>query len=256
VSTHITAASGAAAWVDLAVRAAGGGVVAASDETFAEKENLVATADATHAPHTFGHKGQVYDGWETRRRRPTAEHPDPLDPAGDDWAVIRLGLPGIVHRVVVDTAFFDGNHPLSAEVDTRWIEGHPTPADGPWEPLCGTALQGNTAHTVEVEQPRADGCSTPRTGTTRRRRTCCSRARPPTWARATTTRSSPTPPGERADRRDLARRGRCAAERGRRRLGVAPGPARSGGVRRRPPRRGPAAGSMTASSTSSSPATP
>jgi allantoicase len=153
-----TAEAGASAWVDLAVRAVGGAVVAASDETFAEKENLVSTAGATHAAHTFGHKGQIYDGWETRRRRPTAEAPDPLDPAGDDWAVIRLGLPGIVHRVVVDTAFFDGNHPLSAEVDTRWIEGHPTPAeavDGPWEPLCGTALQGNTAHTVEVEAPRA-----------------------------------------------------------------------------------------------------
>ena len=151
-------ASGAAAWIDLAVRAVGGAVVAASDETFAEKENLVATADATHTAHTFGHKGQIYDGWETRRRRPTAGAPDPLDPAGDDWAVIRLGLPGIVHRVVVDTAYFDGNHPLSAAVDTRWIEGHPTPAeavDGPWEPLCGTALRGDTAHTVEVEQPRA-----------------------------------------------------------------------------------------------------
>jgi allantoicase len=150
--------SGAAAWVDLAVRAAGGGVVAASDETFAEKENLVSTADATHAEHTFGHKGQIYDGWETRRRRAVPDGPGPMDPAGDDWAVIRLGLPGIVHRVVVDTAFFDGNHPVSAEVDVRWIEGHPSPAevvDGPWESLCGTPLRGNTAHTVEVEHPRA-----------------------------------------------------------------------------------------------------
>jgi allantoicase len=157
-ATGRATASGAAAWVDLAVRAVGGAVVAASDETFAEKENLVSTADATHAAHTFGHKGQIYDGWETRRRRPTAEQPDPLDPAGDDWAVIRLGLPGIVHRVVVDTAFFDGNHPVSAEVDTRWIEGHPTPAeavDGPWEPLCATPLAGNTAQTVEVDRPRA-----------------------------------------------------------------------------------------------------
>ena len=146
------------AWVDLAVRAAGGGVVAASDETFAEKENLVSTAAPTHAAHTFGHKGQIYDGWETRRRRAVPDGPGPTDPAGDDWAVIRLGLPGIVHRVVVDTAFFDGNHPVSAEIDVRWIEGHPSPTevvDGPWEPLCGTALQGDTAHTVEVEHPRA-----------------------------------------------------------------------------------------------------
>jgi allantoicase len=150
--------AGAGAFVDLAVRAAGGGVVAASDETFAEKENLVSTAAATHAAHTFGHKGQIYDGWETRRRRAVPGGPGPMDPEGDDWAVIRLGLPGIVHRVVVDTAFFDGNHPVSAEIDVRWIEGHPSPdevVDGPWEPLCGTDLQGDTAHTVEVEHPRA-----------------------------------------------------------------------------------------------------
>ena len=156
--TDQSAPPGAGAFVDLAVRAAGGGVVAASDETFAEKENLVSTAAPTHAAHTFGHKGQIYDGWETRRRRAVPDGPGPMDPAGDDWAVVRLGLPGIVHRVVVDTAFFDGNHPVSAEVDVRWIEGHPSPAevvDGPWEPLCGTALQGDTAHTVEVEHPRA-----------------------------------------------------------------------------------------------------
>ena len=138
--------------IDLASRAVGGGVVAASDETFAEKENLVTAAAPTHAAHTFGHKGQVYDGWETRRRR------DDLGPDGDDWAVVRLGLPGIVHRVVVDTAFFDGNHPVSADVDTCWIEGHPAPDEvvaGPWERLCGAELQGDTAHTVEAEVPRA-----------------------------------------------------------------------------------------------------
>ena len=113
----------ASRWSPAASRAVGGGVVAASDETFAEKENLVTAAPATHAAHTFGHKGQVYDGWETRRRR------DSLGPDGDDWAVVRLGLPGTVHRVVIDTAFFDGNHPVSADVDTCWIEGHPTPAE-------------------------------------------------------------------------------------------------------------------------------
>ncbi|WP_018331025.1 allantoicase [Actinomycetospora chiangmaiensis] len=136
--------------IDLASRAVGGGVVAASDETFAEKENLVAAADPTHAAHTFGHKGQLYDGWETRRRR------GDLD--GEDWAVVRLGLPGVVHRVVVDTAFFDGNHPVSAEVDTCWFEGRPTPEQvvaAPWEPLCGTDLKGNTAHPVDADVPRA-----------------------------------------------------------------------------------------------------
>ena len=36
----------------------------------------------------FGHKGKEYDGWETRRRRTP----------GHDWAIVRLGAPGIVAR--------------------------------------------------------------------------------------------------------------------------------------------------------------
>ena len=66
---------------DLASRALGGGVVCANDELFAERENLIKPERPGIRPHTFGHKGQVYDGWETRRRR---------EP-GHDWAIVRLG---------------------------------------------------------------------------------------------------------------------------------------------------------------------
>ena len=41
------------------------------------------------------------DGWETRRRR----HP------GNDWVILKLGQPGRVRRIEVDTAFFRGNYP-------------------------------------------------------------------------------------------------------------------------------------------------
>jgi allantoicase len=67
---------------DLASRAMRGSVVAASDEFFAEKENLIKPGPAVFSPSTFGHKGQVYDGWETRRRR------------GPDGGVARLRLHG------------------------------------------------------------------------------------------------------------------------------------------------------------------
>ena len=46
-----------------------GSVVAASDEFFAAKENLITPSAAGLRPATFDVKGQVYDGWETRRRR-------------------------------------------------------------------------------------------------------------------------------------------------------------------------------------------
>src|SRR3954453_4622242 len=100
---------------DLANRALGGAVVAANDESFAAKENLVATAEPV-ARADFGNKGKEYDGWETRRRRSP----------GHDWAIVRLGAPGIVAGVVVDAPFFTGNYPPRAAVEGPAVEGHPT----------------------------------------------------------------------------------------------------------------------------------
>ena len=55
--------------VDLASRRLGSSVMAASDEAFAEKENLINAHRPQFTAETFGNKGQEYDGWETRRRR-------------------------------------------------------------------------------------------------------------------------------------------------------------------------------------------
>jgi len=48
--------------VNLAARRLGAGVIAASDEFFGEKENLLRAERPTFRPHTFGHKGQIVDG--------------------------------------------------------------------------------------------------------------------------------------------------------------------------------------------------
>ncbi len=58
------------AWPDLAGRALGGSVIYANDELFAERENLIKPEEPVFRPHTFGHKGQIMDGWETRRQGP------------------------------------------------------------------------------------------------------------------------------------------------------------------------------------------
>ncbi|MGW8532069.1 allantoicase [Nocardiopsis sp. NPDC055824] len=112
--------------VDLADRRLGGGVVAANDEFFAQRENLLKPDRAQFDPHAFGHKGKVMDGWETRRRRGAgAEHPHPA--ADDhDWALVRLGLPGVVRGLVVDTAHFRGNHPTEVSVEAAHLTGTPT----------------------------------------------------------------------------------------------------------------------------------
>src|SRR3712207_1186377 len=104
---------------DLASRSLGGSVVHANDELFAERENLIKPEAPSYSTYTFGHKGQVYDGWETRRRR---------EP-GHDFAVVRLGAPGVVRGVVVDTAFFKGNYPPEVSVEGAAVEGYPSPGD-------------------------------------------------------------------------------------------------------------------------------
>ncbi len=104
---------------DLASRRLGGSVIAASDELFAEKENLIKPEAPVFAPGEFGNRGKIYDGWETRRRR---------EP-GHDHAVVRLGVPGIVHGVVVDTSFFRGNYPPQVSVEALGAEGYPSPGE-------------------------------------------------------------------------------------------------------------------------------
>jgi len=138
-------AAGFAALPDLASRLLGGSVVAANDEFFAEKENLIKPEPPTHSAGDFGHKGKIYDGWETRRRR---------EP-GHDWAIVRLGSQGIVHGVVVDTAFFKGNYPPEISVEAANAEGYPSPAELAelqWHELVGRAAAGgDTANHYAVD---------------------------------------------------------------------------------------------------------
>ncbi len=87
--------------VDLASERLGGTVIVANDEFFASKENLLKVSKPIFADGKYTSRGKWMDGWETRRRRAP----------GHDWCIVRLGLPGVIHRVTVDTSFFLGNYP-------------------------------------------------------------------------------------------------------------------------------------------------
>jgi allantoicase len=146
------------ALVDLADRRLGGGVVAANDEFFAERENLLNPGPAVFDPHAFGHKGKIMDGWETRRRRGvSAEQPHPTHD-DHDWALVRLGLPGVVRGLVVDTAHFRGNHPREVSVEAAHLEGTPSTEEllaAEWtEILPRTHVYGHAANGFEVAQER------------------------------------------------------------------------------------------------------
>ncbi|HEY2041055.1 MAG TPA: allantoicase [Jatrophihabitans sp.] len=134
---------------DLAVRSLGGSVVYANDELFAERENLINPGPAQYQTSTFGHKGQVYDGWETRRRRES----------GHDEAIVRLGAAGIIRGVIVDTAWFKGNYPPEVSVEAACVEGYPSPdelrAEADWQLVVPrSAVKGDTENPFEVHSDR------------------------------------------------------------------------------------------------------
>jgi allantoicase len=133
---------------DLASRRFGGTVMWATDELFAEKENLVNPWTPAHRAETFGPKGQVYDGWETRRHR---------EP-GDDQAILRLGLAGTVTGLVVDTAFFKGNYPPFVSVEAASVPGYPNAAElatADWDILVDRApAAGHTENFYTVNGSR------------------------------------------------------------------------------------------------------
>lgn len=133
--------------VDLAARGLGGSVMAASDESFGEKEWLVVDADPVVVPGRYGHKGELVDGWETRRRR---------GGPGADWALVRLGATGTLDRVVVDTTGFTGNYPPRVTVQATQAPAAATVADllgesTTWVDLFPPSfLEGDRRHEFDV----------------------------------------------------------------------------------------------------------
>ena len=135
---------------DLAAERLGGAVLAANDEFFAPKEALLKPTKPEWREGVYTERGKWMDGWETRRRR---------DP-GYDWAIVRLGLAGIVRGVVIDTSFFTGNYPEQASIDGCALAGTPSTAllVGPeveWFSLLAPSnLAGNAANALEVLSDR------------------------------------------------------------------------------------------------------
>ena len=93
--------------LNLAADQLGAKVLSCSDDFFAEKENLIKPGRGIFIPDKYTDRGKWMDGWESRRKRSP----------GHDWCIVRLGAPGIIRGLDIDTNYFLGNHPPVASVD-------------------------------------------------------------------------------------------------------------------------------------------
>lgn len=132
-------------YLDLADARLGSQVVAVSDEWFAPASRMLQAGEPVWKEGVFDDSGKWMDGWETRRKRFE----------GHDQAVIRLGVPGVLKGVDIDTRFFTGNHPPAASLDGCFCaEGDPDDSTSWSEVLAAVGLQGDSHHYHPIDDER------------------------------------------------------------------------------------------------------
>jgi allantoicase len=144
---------------DLACHDIGGRTLQCNDDFFAEMDNLLRPHPAVWKEHEYTDRGKWMDGWETRRRRPGIAHGHPshdgiLPADAHDWCIVRLGMPGVIRGIVVDTAYFRGNFPESCAIYAATIDDAldlPALANATWtEVLPRSPLAGDSKNEFAI----------------------------------------------------------------------------------------------------------
>jgi len=87
--------------IDLAQPRLGSKVIFKTDDFFASANRIIDPSPAVFKEGLFDKNGKWMDGWESRRKRTS----------GHDFLIIKLGKPGSINKVDVDTSHFNGNQP-------------------------------------------------------------------------------------------------------------------------------------------------
>lgn len=132
---------------DLACENLGGRALWDSDAFFAEAQRMLAPGEPEWREGVYTDRGKWMDGWEPRRRRAP----------GHDTCIVRLGVPGDLVGVDIDTRFFMGNHAPYASLEAtvaapdatgEWLRDH-----GRWTVVLDQVLLERGGHNVFALRP-------------------------------------------------------------------------------------------------------
>ena len=126
-------------WIQLEQPRLGTRVVFATDEFFAPKERLIEPAAPVFLADKYDDHGKWMDGWESRRKRDS----------GHDYCVIRLGMPGVVRGVDIDTSHFTGNYPPAVSIDACSADEELPGSQAEWFEIVPRTDVGGDAHHFE-----------------------------------------------------------------------------------------------------------
>ena len=93
--------------IDLAQPNLGSKVIFKTDEFFASANKIINPLPPVFKNGIFDKNGKWMDGWETRRRRTS----------GHDYLIIKLGKPGSIKKIDIDTSHFNGNQPNMISIE-------------------------------------------------------------------------------------------------------------------------------------------
>ncbi len=127
--------------INLADPRIGSKIIYKTDDFFAPAHRILKTDSPVFKDGLFDKHGKWMDGWETRRRRSK----------GFDYIILKLGKPGKIFDIDINTTYFNGNQPTHASVEGCFIKNKPSKKTK-WIQLLGKKRLGaNRNHSFKSQ---------------------------------------------------------------------------------------------------------
>ena len=127
--------------VNLAEPKFGSKIIYKTDQFFGAASRILNSQKPIFKEGIYDHHGKWMDGWETRRKRET----------GHDYLIIKLGRPGKIFNVDVDTSFFSGNQPSQASLQACYSKNKPSKNTN-WKTILNKKKLGpNKNHNFKIK---------------------------------------------------------------------------------------------------------
>ena len=128
--------------IDLAQSRLGSEVVFKTDEFFAPAKRIINPWPPVFKEGVFDKHGKWMDGWETRRKRDK----------GHDYLILKLGKPGKISKVDIDTSYFSGNQPRKFSLEACFCKNKLPKKNFRWKKILKkTHAQPNSHHFFNIK---------------------------------------------------------------------------------------------------------
>ena len=128
--------------IDLAQSRLGSKIVYKTDEFFAPAKRIINPWPPVFKEGVFDKHGKWMDGWETRRKRSK----------GHDYLILKLGKPGKIYKVDIDTSYFSGNHPTKVSIQACFSKKNMPNKNSKWTTILKKqSTKANSHHFFNIK---------------------------------------------------------------------------------------------------------